>query len=148
MTNFASILDQKAEDVKAPPLLPTGSYLTVVQGLPETGQSSKKQTDFFKFTHRIVQPLDDVDHDELEAAFPEGVAGKTVANTFYLTENSLFMLKQFVENCGIDMTGKTMRQCVDELPNCEVVINIRHRPTQDGTRMFAEIGSTAPVSSN
>src|SRR5258705_10563889 len=78
MPNFASILDQPAADVKPPPLIPVGTYHTVIQGLPEAGQSSKKQTDYFKFQHRIVAALDDVDQDALAESFPEGVTAKTI----------------------------------------------------------------------
>lgn len=143
--NFASILDQPADAVKPPPLLPPGTYDTVIVGLPEAGQSAQKKTDFFKFTHRIIAAGDDVDPDELNEAFPDGVAGKTVDNTFYLTENSLFMLTEFMKNCGVEMEGKSVRACIDEVPNSRVRIHIKHEPSQDGQRVFARVGRTLPA---
>jgi len=143
--NFADILDQPATDVKPPPLLPVGTYHTVVQGLPEAGQSSKKQTNFFKFTHRIIAPLEDVDQDQLNESFPDGIAGKTVANTLYLTEASLFMLTDFLKNCGIDLEGKSVRAAVDEVPNAEVGIVIKHEPSDDGQRIFAKVARTVAL---
>lgn len=146
MPNFASILDTPASDVKPPPLIPAGTYHTVIVGLPESGQSSQKQTDFFKFTHRIVGALEDVDQDELAEAFPEGIAGKTIDNTLYLTEKSLFMLTDMLKNCGIDFEGgKTVRAAIDETPNAEVGIVINHRPSQDGQRMFNNIARTVAL---
>lgn len=146
MVNFAGILDQPAADVKPPPLLPPGTYHTVVQGLPETGQSSRKQTDFLKFTHRIVAALDDVDQDQLAESFPEGLAGKTIDNTLYLTEKSLFMLTDFLKNCGIDFSdGKSVRAAVDETPNAEVGIVIKHEPSEDGQRIFARVARTVAL---
>ena len=144
--NFASILDQPLADVKPPPLIPVGTYHTVIQGLPETGQSSKKQTDFLKFTHRIVAPLDDVDQDALAEAFPEGVIGKTIDNTLYLTEKSLFMLADMLKNCGIDYDGTTsVRAAVDQTPNAEVGIVIKHEPSEDGQRIFARVARTVAL---
>src|SRR6266702_820488 len=145
--SFASILDQPAADVKPSPLIPVGTYHTVIQGLPETGQSSKKQTDFLKFTHRIVAALDDVDQDALAEAFPEGITGKTIDNTLYLTEKSLFMLTDMLKNCGIDFSeGVSVRAAVDETPNAEVGIVIKHEPSEDGQRIFARIARTVALS--
>lgn len=142
--NFEDILNQQASDVKPPPLLPVGTYDTVIIGLPEQGKSTKKQTDFFKFTHRIIAALDDVDPDELSEAFPEGVAGKEIENTFYVTPKSIFMLTEFYKNCGIDIEGKTVRACLDDVPNSRVRVHIKHEPSDDGQRMFAKIGRTLP----
>jgi hypothetical protein len=145
-TNFADILDQPAADVKPPPLLPVGTYHTVIAGLPETGKSSQKQTDFFKFTHRIVGAMEDVDAEALAEMFPEGIQGKTIDNTLYITEKSLFMLTDMLKNCGIDFSdGKSIRAAVDEVPNAEVGIVIKHEPSQDGQRIFARVARTVAL---
>jgi len=147
MPNFASILDQPAADVKPPPLIPVGTYHTVIQGLPEAGQSSQKQTDYLKFTHRIVAALDDVDQTDLEETFPEGITGKTIDNTLYLTDKSLFMLTDMLKNCGIDFSeGISVRAAVDQTPNAEVGIVIKHEPSQDGQRIFARVARTVSLS--
>lgn len=138
--NFGSILDQNIDDVKPPPLLPVGTYQTIIMGLPETGLSSKKQTEFLKFKHRIVAALEDVDQDALAEAFPDGVAGKEVDNTLYLTEKSAFMLADFLKNCGI--SGVTLRAAIDQTPNAEVGIVIKHEPSEDGQRIFARVART------
>jgi hypothetical protein len=142
-TSFEDILNTPMDSIKPPPLLPVGSYHTVIKGLPEKGKSKEKQTDFFKFTHRIIAALDDVDPEELETAFPEGVAGKEIDNSFYITEKSAFMLTDFLKNCGI--TGLSVREAIDNTPNAEVIIFVKHEPSQDGQRMFARVGRTAPV---
>ena len=141
--NFSSILDTPIEDVKPPPLLPVGTYHTVIVGMPETGKSSQKQTDFYKFRHRIVAALDDVDQDQLAEAYPDGVAGKEIDSTLYVTEKSLFMLADFLKNCGI--SGKSLKAGIDDTPNAEVLVFIKHEPNNDGTRFFARVGRTAPV---
>jgi hypothetical protein len=145
MTNFEDILNQRADEVLPPPVLPVGTYNTIVSGLPEMGQSSKKQTNFYKFSHTITSPGDDVDGDALEESFPDGVAGKVVANTLYLTDASLFMLTDFLKNCGIDLTGKSIRACVEEVPNCAVRIQIKHESSDDGQRIFAKVARTLPA---
>lgn len=144
MGTFEDILNRPADDIKPPPVLPVGTYHTVLVGLPERGKSSKKQTDYFKFVHKIVAALDDVDTEAL-AELEGGISGKEVDNTFYITEKSAFMLAQFIQNCGVETEGKSLAACIDETPNREVLIHIKHEASEDGQRVYAKVGSTAPV---
>jgi hypothetical protein len=147
MANFEDILNRKAEDIKPPVTLPMGSYHTVVVGMPEQGKSSKKKTDFLKFTHRVVGPLGDVDPDAIAEFESDGetIAGQEIENTFYFTDKAIFMFKEFVENCGVDVAGKTVAEWVEEVPNSEVVVHIKHETSEDGKRTFARVGSTAKL---
>src|SRR6266481_9087597 len=137
-TNFQDILNRPSEEIKPMPTLPLGSYHTVVIGLPEQGQSSKKKTDFLKFTHRVVAPLDDVDPEAIAEFEAEGetIAGQEVENIFYITLKSANMLKEFIINCGVDLTGKTMAEGLDEVPNSEVIINVKHEMSEKSKRIF------------
>lgn len=141
---FADILNTKAEDVKQPVTLPQGPYLTILQGLPEQIESSKKKTPGLRFMHKIVSSLDGVDPDAL-ALIEGGVMGKMIRNDLWITEESKFMLLQFLEHCGINMAGKRLDEGVDETPNREVVIFIKHEASDDGERIFAKVGKTAPA---
>lgn len=148
MANFQDILNRPSEDIKPPAVLPMGSYHTIVVGLPEQGQSSKKKTDFLKFTHKIIAPLDDVDPDTIAEFQQDGetIAGQEVDNTFYITEKSANMLKEFIINCGVDLTGRSIAEGLDDVPNSEVIINIKHEASDDGKRVYSKVGSTARVS--
>lgn len=146
MPNFADILDTPMDAVKPPPLLPEGTYHTVIAGLPESGFSSQKQTPQFTFVHRIVGALDDVDEQELADAFPEGVQGKEIENVLYVTEKSLFMMTDMLKNCGLD-PSKSVREALDNVPNCEVGVIIKHEPFQnDKTRFRAKVARTVALS--
>src|SRR6266446_2692649 len=147
MANFQDILNRPSEEIKPMPTLPMGSYHTIVVGLPEQGQSSKKKTDFLKFKHKIIAPLDDVDLDAITEFEADGetIAGQEVDNTFYITDKSANMLKEFILNCGVDLTGKSMAEDIDEVPNAEVIIHIKHEASDDGKRVFSKVGSTARV---
>lgn len=141
---FADILNTKAEDVKPPITLPQGPYLTILQGLPEQIESSKKKTPGLRFQHKIVAALEGVDEDAL-AEIEGGVTGKIVRNDLWATPEAQFMLLQFFEHCGIEPKGKTLGEMVDETPNREVVIFIKHESSEDGERIFAKVGKTAPA---
>lgn len=140
--NFGALLDKSASDVERPKPLPQGSYHCVVKGLPRYDQSSKKKTDFVEFTLVPQTAGEDVDADEL--AEMGGLANKTIRATYYITEDSLWRLKAFLEHCGIEESG-SIRNMIDETPNCEVVAYLRHEASNDGEAVFATLAKTAPV---
>lgn len=148
--NFASLLDKPASLDDRPKTQPQGSYLTIIKGLPRYDKSSKKQTEFVEFTAQVLQAGADVDADDLEAWLTKAdgskvaITDKTVKLTYYLTDGSIFMLNDFLDHCGTD-EDKTRRERIDETPNAEVVIFIRHEARQDGQGVNARVGKTAPA---
>src|SRR5580693_8580985 len=100
MANISDILNRPAEDVEAPKPLPPGSYNCIVKGLPEQGESSKKKTPFLKFALQITSPREDVDEEALTEY--GDVVGKQIDATYYITDDALFMLTDFLESLGID----------------------------------------------
>ena len=141
MPNFSDILDQPASTIERPKPLPVGTYVAVVRGLPEFGESTKKKTPYARFTLEILQPEDDVDQEAIEAL--GGVVGKTIRNDYYLTEDAFWRAKQFAEDCGVDTEGLTRGQMLEACNGAQVLITIRHEPAQDGSdQVFARVGKT------
>jgi len=142
--NFGAILDTPSSEVERPKPLPVGSYVCVVKGLPRFDKSSKKQTEFVEFTLQPLTAGDDVDQDALEEM--GGFSSRTMRATFYITEDAIWRLKKFLaEDLEIDGEDRTLRQMIDDAPGKQVLVNIKHRASDDGG-IFAEIASTAPVS--
>lgn len=151
--NFGAILDKKPTLVERPKILPVGSYIVVVQGMPRQDKSAKKQTPFLEYTCKYLQAMDDVDPDDLEAALTRADGTKktlgemTVKLTYYITENSAFMLKDFLKHCGLNEDDfESLRQMSESAGGCQLVVRLKHRPAEDGENMFAEVAGTAPVS--
>ena len=145
--NFASILDEAPTEINRPKPLPEGTYLCVVKGLPRYDKSSKKQTDFVEFTHKLLSTGDDVDEDDLKAFLGDRkLADIQIKNTYYITEGAVWRLKEFLEHCGIDQDDiESLRAGVEETPGKQVGIFINHEASQDGTSVFARIGKTFVV---
>lgn len=142
--NFASILDESPTEVKVPPPLPAGSYICVVQGLPEYGKSENTGTEFWQYTFRPISALEDVDQDELNEV--GGFEGKTVKNKYWLTPDAIFMVDQLHQHCGIDMAdGLSRRSRNEEIVNAQVMVVVKHGASKDGQRMFANVARTAPA---
>jgi hypothetical protein len=142
--NFSSILDKPSSSVEKPKPWPVGTYTAVVTGLPRQDKSAKKQTPFVEFTLKPLSAEEDVDQEALDAM--GGIGEKTIRATYYLTEDALWRLQKFLGDCGIETeTDESLRQLIDQTPGCQVKINIKHRASDDGETIFAEIGSTAAV---
>ena len=75
-----------------PKLLPEGTYVCVVQGLPHQDRSWKTQTEFVRFTLKPIEASCDVDADALAAM--GGLENRTLFAIFHLTDNSLWRLKK------------------------------------------------------
>lgn len=144
---FESILDRKSSDVEAPKPAPVGEYRVMVAGLPREDKSTKKQTPFIEFTLKFIEALDSVDEDALEEWLgKDKITDRTIRHTLYLTEASLFRLVKFLDHLDAGDEDMTLSQRIAESPNKEVIITIRHEPSEDGETMFARIGSTAKAS--
>lgn len=148
--NFTSLLDQAPTEVVRPKAAPVGSYLWIVKGLPRIDKSSKKQTEFTEFTLQCVAAGNDVDKDDLETWLTAADGSKkTISDlimqaTFYSTEKSIYMLDEFHENCGIDLSAPNKRTTrSEECVNHEVVGYIRHEASNDGKSTFARFGKWA-----
>lgn len=148
--NFTSLLDKAPSDVEKPKPCPEGSYLWVINGLYREDKSSKKQTPFVEFALKCVSPGDDVDPDMLEAflTLPDGtkkpLSEITQRATFYLTDSSVWRLKDFLDKLGIDVDeAESFRQALEETPNCQVVGYVHHEAGADGTSFFARVDKFA-----
>lgn len=150
--NFSDILDRPASETERPKPLPAGGYLCVVKGLPRRDKSAKKGTPFVEFILQVVQPMEDVDEEALNewAAKPDGskrqISEATIRATYYLTEDALWRLKDFLEHCGIEIPeNASYSQLIEQTPNSQVIAFLRHEASEDGQAIFARLGKTAPV---
>lgn len=142
--NFADLLDKPSSEIEKPKPVPQGTYQFSINGLYKEGKSTQKQTPYVEFTCNYMAALDDVD----EAALAEmgGVNGKTSRLTFYITEDSTYRLKKFlVEDLLLEEGDKSLRQLLDETPGCQFLGAVKHEASKDGTSVFANIATTAPV---
>jgi hypothetical protein len=142
-TNFGSILDLPSSEVEKPKPYPVGTYQVVVEGLPRFDKSSKKQTEFAEFKLNFLSAGEDVDAEALEEV--GGIQGKSIKNTYYLTEGAVWRLKEFLLHLGIEEEDKSLRQMLEETPGRQCMISIRHEASEDGQSVFARISGTAPV---
>lgn len=146
MSNFTEILNKRPGEITRPKPIPVGTYLAVVSGRYEQGESSQKKTPFVDIPLRPLAAQDDVDRDQLaEYGELKEIKGRSGLR-FFLTEDSAFRLDDFLtETLGIEPGEKTIGERLFEAQGRQFYVTFRHRPSEDGKQMFAEVAGTAKV---
>lgn len=130
-TDFAAILNTRADTVKAPTRLPPGKYLAQI-GQFTTGESAKKKTPFVNIPFIIAQPIDVAPENEGAAATALADGPVTMDEDYYLTPKSLFRLVDLLEkHIGIVKEGKSIAQMLTEAPGQSVAVILDHSTEVD-----------------
>lgn len=141
MPSFEELLNKPASEVERPKPLPVGTYHCLVDGPPEP-VTAKTGTQGLRFTFKVIRPLEDVD---AALAAEQQVVGKTVRDTYWITEESLYRLTDMLEHLGLDKNGGTIKELVSYAPGKQLLMRIKHQASQDGTTVYANVDSTAAV---
>lgn len=143
MTNnvdFSAILSKPVNSVEPPASFPVGSYILTVLGY-KFGSSSKQNTPYVEFEFGVQAPNEDVDAEEY--AKIQNPAEKHLKSQFYLTDGSLFKLKDFLKCCGMDVESeRSIAELLPECVNTSVVGIIKKELANDGSgREFTRLNS-------
>lgn len=106
--DLSSILSKPASEIEAPKPLPAGLYMAQVEKIGEVREVGQNKTPGIDFTYKLLQPLD--------VEIPPGVDfPRSIRKTHFLSENSLFRFKQFLEDTlKIDGSGRTLGDMLPE----------------------------------
>lgn len=143
--NFSSILDESPTEVKAPPLIPVGTYLARVGQYTTVTNPPNNMQPYIEFPFTIIAAGEDVDPDALDEI--GDVRGKVLKRKYWITDDAAVFFDQLHQDCGIDLnedkSSRRMRN--DMIINAEVNIVVTHGQNQAGTRTFANVQRTLPV---
>lgn len=129
--NFASLLSKPVESAERPKSKPAGTYRGIVENY-KFDTSREKKTPYVRFGVTSVMAGDDVDRDRL--AHIDLTKYKPYVD-FYITDDALFRLREFIESCGIDTKGRDFNETIPEVKSKGVIFTVIEEPTQDGQGM-------------
>ena len=130
--DFASLLDAKVEEAERPKPLPKGTYTVQVQR-HDTGTSSRKGTPYIRVFFKITGAGDDVDKDKLNDPSIQRSLEKEKFDDFYMTDASLFMLREFLEN-ALKLkvgSGRTFKDALAEIKGKRAQVIYKQEMTQN-----------------
>ena len=151
MANFLDILNKPADTIEKPKPYPIGHYICAVQGPPEYKTIKTKNGEAQKVHYKLKPLATDVDVDQDALRESGGLARPFPDLQFYLgvTDEeilaNLHRPKEFVTNVGAYKEGMTARQMLEAPQNHQVKVQLGHRPSEDGTQIYAEVKRTLPV---
>lgn len=109
--NFSSLLEKPVTSAERPKPKPPGTYTGTTKAFV-FGESQKKKTPYVRFTVANVQPGPDVDASALEEV---GDLNKwSPSEDFYLTDDSLYRLREFLESCDVKVEGRSFKETIPE----------------------------------
>jgi hypothetical protein len=140
---FADILNQPFMGYEPVKPLPTGTYHCVVEGVPEK-KTSSNGNDYLRVNLRPLSAGEDVDKDALEGM--GGLEGRLIFHDLYvMSEFGRARLSKFLADCGFDEGEGTKAQLVDACNGCQLLVNLRHRPSMDGKGIRTVVDDTAKI---
>jgi hypothetical protein len=140
--SFEEIMNLKLDDVEDAKPFPVGTYIWMINGQPESGKSSQKQTPYWRFRCKPIQAMEDVDREALEEA---GGLQREMDLDFYITPDSASILRNFLRDTLGIRGGLSVTQAVAEATGQQFKGHVRHEPftRNDGTAgLRARIDST------
>lgn len=142
--DFKGMLSKPVDSAERPKPLPAGTYFGHV-GKFEFLESKEKKTPYVRFHLKLTAPGDDVSPDALMMTDSKGhqsvvdVTKKPLRKDFYITEDALFRLREFIESCGISSEGRSFNETIPELMNAPVLISVTQRPGQNPEDIFNDV---------
>jgi hypothetical protein len=153
--NFNDVLNKKAADIEAPPLLPAGTYTMKVAKVPsmDTKTTDKGSWDIIEFTLLPVSAQEDVDQEALAKYGPFGPASAQRLSFMFNKEDqvafdrTLFNLKRFLLDhlqIGGD-DNSSVKELMDQTVGQQCDAFIRWEPDRNNPEtIYARISKTAP----
>jgi hypothetical protein len=125
--NFEDIQNMNIDDIEDNVLIPKGTYIVLVKGMPERGVSSQKQTPFWQFKFTAIEATGDVDKAELEDV--GGLQNLDLSHEFYQVPKALPMFRDFLKN-AMGLSNMTVTQAVAESTGRQCRVHVSHEPTR------------------
>lgn len=130
--NLAALLSADAGSVKRPVPFNDGTYYGAVKGF-QFVESDKKKTPGVEYEVELTHAAEGTDltgYDEDGEVVTLNPAGKRYKSTFWLTDNSLFMLKDFIKSCGIEVEGRSFQELIPQVIGQPVICSITKSPSK------------------
>jgi len=127
MADFASILNRPVDSAEKPKPLPAGEYMLLINKR-EFGESMQKKTPYVRFHFTIQAPGPDVALDKLAGI---DLNKKSLRSDFYLTDDSLYRLRKFLEeDLKLPSSGRPFASLIEETVGKNVVASVIQSPSQ------------------
>lgn len=130
MPDFTKLLGKSAGSAKKPVALDQGDYPAIIKS-HEMGESRQKKTPYVQYNLGYTgwpdgaEPQTDASGEEIDVTKKQGNV------KFFLTEDAMFRLDDFLRGLGIDLDGKTYLEAIPEAEGMAVLVEVGQYLNQD-----------------
>jgi len=140
--NYNSLLDKTVGSAERPKAVPIGVYLGIIT---EMGfdTSAKKKTPFVRYSVKPIQAVSGVDQELFTAAGgAERLNKMKLGLDFYLTEDALWRLREFLEeSLRIDCSTRSFKESIPYAVNQQIYFVMDVAVSEDGKASYNQIKS-------
>lgn len=144
MPDFTKLLGKSAGSAKKPVALDPGEYPAIIKS-HEMGESRQKKTPFVQYNIGYTgwpegtDPQVDNEGEEID------LSKKTHNIKFYLTDDAMFRLDDFLRGLEVDLEGKTYLEAIPEAEGLAVVADVGQFLNQDTNETGNQINKVRPA---
>jgi len=145
MPDFGALLSKPAGQIERPKPLPVGTYYGTIGG-HLFDESRQKKTPFVRFTVNLTEPGEEVARDYAEQLAEVDFTKKKLNSDFYLTEDSMYRLRDFLVSLGIDDANGTrsIGEMIPDALNRPVQVELTQTPSStDPETVYNNIANIA-----
>jgi len=146
MSNFTDVLNINLDDIQKPAILPAGTYLAMIEGEPQRKTVGKDDRPVASIRVKIIAPGEDIHPSDI-AELPDGVAGRTLFYTLWLSGEDMskvkWDIKNTLENIGVDISGKSIAQALGEVAGKQCYVTVTRRVNRESGDFVNDVRSFA-----
>ena len=131
--SFSSLLKKPIAEAKKPPPLPAGTYQGIVAKY-ETGDNNKNKTPYVRIFVNLTEWPEDVHEQDKEGI---ELSKKQQRTDFYLTEDSIYRLAEFIHSCGVK--AQDFEEALPQIIGSTVLIEITQTMNQETSEIYNQV---------
>jgi hypothetical protein len=134
MVDFSKLLQKPAGEAKKPPPLPVATFPGVIKSY-ELGDNNKNKTPYVRYQIGLTgwpegeEPIEGLD-----------ISKRTMRKDYYLTDESLWRLDEFLRSLGIEGKGRGYDEVLPEAVGASVMAEVQQYMNQDTSELGNQLG--------
>ena len=140
MVDFSAMLKKPAGLAKKPPALAPGDYPGIIKSF-ETGDANKNKTPYVRFHLGLMGWPESVASDEQQQdGVPIDLAKRPLRRDFFMTDDALWRLDEFIKSCGVAASGKSYEEVLPMLVGQQVTVEVQQYMNQSTSDIGNQVG--------
>lgn len=144
MPDFSQLLKKPSGEAKKPDPLLAGQYPGVIKSF-EVGDQNKNKTPYVRFQVGLTGWPEGQEPQMLPSGEAMDLSKRQMRRDYYLTDDALWRLDEFLRAIGIDLTGRSYEEVLPETVGIQVMVEVQQYVNQQNNEIGNQIGSLSAI---